>query len=215
MKRILVINPNSNQAVTDGLSEALAPLALPGKVEIECATLTEGPLGIETQFHADSVLLPLREMILRRDDADAYVIACYSDPGLALCREATPKPVYGIQESGLFSALQRGERVGVIALGPKSIARHLPYIRALGLDSRLAGERPLHLSVAASEETSAFPRVLEVARELVEVDMADTLVLGCAGMAGHRLKLSQAIGLPVTEPTQAAVVQALGSVLLG
>lgn len=214
MKRILVINPNSNQAVTDGLSEALAPLALPGVVEIECATLSEGPFGIETQFHADSVLLPLRDLILRRDDADAYVVACYSDPGLALCRETTPKPVYGIQESGLFAALQRGARVGVIALGPKSIARHLPYIRALGLDGRLAGERPLHLSVAESEDDSAFPRVLEVARELVEMDMADTLVLGCAGMAGHRMKLSQAMGLPVTEPTQAAVVQALGAVLL-
>ncbi|MDW3221862.1 MAG: aspartate/glutamate racemase family protein [Paracoccaceae bacterium] len=214
MKRILVINPNSNQAVTDGLAAALAPLAIPGRVTIECATLTEGPFGIETQLHADSVLLPLREMILRRDDADAYVIACYSDPGLALCRDATPKPVYGIQESGLFAALQRGDRVGVIALGPKSIARHLPYIRALGLEGRLAGERALHLTVAESEDDAAFPRVLEVARDLIEIDMADTLLLGCAGMAGHKLKLSQSTGIAVTEPTQAAVVQALGSVLL-
>ncbi len=153
-------------------------------------------------------------MVLARDDADAFVIACYSDPGLALCRDATSKPVYGIQESGLFAALQKGDRVGVIALGPKSIARHIPYIRALGLDGRLAGERPLHLSVAESEEDGAFPRVLKVARELVEIDMADTLLLGCAGMAGHRLKLSEALGVPVTEPTQAATVQALGSVLL-
>ncbi|MFK7751843.1 MAG: aspartate/glutamate racemase family protein [Sedimentitalea sp.] len=214
MKRILVINPNSNQAVTDGMAEALAPLSLPGHVEIECATLTEGPFGIETQYHADSVLLPLRDTVLRRTDADAFVIACYSDPGLALCRDATEKPVYGIQESGLFAALQRGDRVGVIALGPKSIARHIPYIRALGLSSRLAGERALHLSVAESEAESAFPRVLEVGRALIETDMADTLVLGCAGMAGHRAKLSQALGVPVTDPTQAATIQALGTVLL-
>ncbi len=214
MKRILVINPNSNQDVTDGLAQALAPLNLPGLVQIECATLTEGPFGIETQFDADSVLMPLRQMILSRSDADAYVIACYSDPGLALCRDATTKPVFGIQESGLFAALQRGDRVGVIALGPKSIARHLPYIRALGLDSRLANERPLHLSVADSEQDAAFPRILDVGRELVQTDMADTLLLGCAGMARHRQKLSDALGVPVTEPTQAAAIQALGAVLL-
>jgi len=39
-----------------------------------------------------------------------------------------------------------------VALGPKSIARHLTYIRALGVESRLAAERPLMLSVAQSEE---------------------------------------------------------------
>ena len=132
MKKILVINPNSNDAVTEGLQDCLSPLQIKDQVKIECMTLTEGPFGIETMLDAESVVMPLRRVVLERDDADAYVIACYSDPGLALCREATPKPVFGIQESGLFSALQRGARVGVVALGPKSIARHLPYIRALG-----------------------------------------------------------------------------------
>ncbi len=214
MKKILVINPNSNEAVTEGLRESLAPLALPGRVEIDCMTLAEGPFGIESALHAETVVLPLHRVVTERQDADAFVIACYSDPGLTLCREATAKPVFGIQESGLFSALQRGARVGVVALGPKSIARHLPYIRALGIESRLAAERPLHLSVAESEEESAYPRIEEVARMLVEEDMADTLLMGCAGLARHCHKLEAALGVPVTEPTQAAVTQALGAVLL-
>ncbi|OED41151.1 Asp/Glu racemase [Chromatiales bacterium (ex Bugula neritina AB1)] len=214
MKKILVINPNSNEAVTQGLRECLAPLQIPGLVETECMTLAEGPFGIESRLDSESVVLPLRRVVLEREDADAYVIACYSDPGLALCREATEKPVFGIQESGLFSALQRGERVGVVALGLKSIARHLPYIRALGLESRLAAERPLHLSVAQSEEAAAYPRIEEVARALVEQDMADTILVGCAGLARHCEALENALGIPVTEPTQAAVSQALGAVLL-
>ncbi len=214
MKTVLVINPNSNAAVTHGLAEALEPLNIEGRARIECMTLEEGPFGIETMHDAESVVLPLRRIVLERSDADAFVIACYSDPGLALCREATPKPVFGIQESGLFAALQRGNRVGVIALGPKSIARHLPYIRALGLESRLAAERPLHLSVAESEEASAYPRIEEVARRLIEEDMADTLLMGCAGLARHVAKLEDSLGCPVTEPTQAAATQALGAVLL-
>jgi len=202
MKKILVINPNSNDAVTEGLAECLTPLQIEGQVEIECMTLAEGPFGIESMLDSESVVMPVRRVVMEREDADA------------LCREATNKPVFGIQESGLFCALQRGARVGVVALGPKSIARHLPYIRALGVESRLAAERPLMLSVAQSEEEAAFPRIKEVAQTLVEQDMADTILMGCAGLARHCEELESSLGVPVTEPTQAAVTQALGAVLL-
>ncbi len=214
MKKILVINPNSNEAVTEGLRECLAPLQLPDRVEIECLTLAEGPFGIESKLDTESVVLPLHRIVTSREDADAFVIACYSDPALALCREATTKPVFGIQESGLFSALQRGARVGVVALSPLSIARHLPYIRALGLESRLAAERPLNLSVEQSEQAAAYPRIETIASTLVEQDMADTILMGCAGMARHCEQLENTLGIPVTEPTRAAVTQALGAVLL-
>jgi len=213
--RILVINPNSNEDVTKGFSEVLDPLRLPGGPDIECVTLSDGPFGIETQEHVESVTLPLRQTVVERADVDAFVIACYSDPGITVCREATSKPVFGIQESGVLAALSRGERFGVIALGPQSIKRHLRYIRQLGLESRLAAERPLHLSVAAAEEADAYPRVLEVARGLVEEDGADVLLLGCAGMTRHRLPLEQALAVPVVDPVQMAVAQALTAVLLG
>lgn len=213
--RILVINPNSNDDVTRGFSEVLDPLRFPGGPDIECVTLSDGPFGIETQEHVESVTLPLRRTVVERADVDAFVIACYSDPGITVCREATDKPVFGIQESGVLAALSRGERFGVIALGPQSIKRHLRYIRQLGLESRLAAERPLHLSVEAAEEADAYPRVLEVARGLVEEDGADVLLLGCAGMTRHRLPLEQALAVPVVDPVQMAVAQALTAVLLG
>ena len=212
--RILVINPNSNDDVTKGFSEVLDPLRLPGGPDIECITLSEGPFGIETQEHVESVTLPLRRTVVERTDVDAFVIACYSDPGLTVCREATNKPVFGIQESGVLAALSRGERFGVIALGPQSIKRHLRYIRQLGLENRLAAERPLHMSVAAAEDADAYPRVLQVARELVEKDAADVLLLGCAGMTRHRLPLEQDLAVPVIDPVQMAVAQALTAVLL-
>ena len=83
---IVVINPNSNQAVTDGLSDALAAFRLKGGPAIECLTLKEGPFGIESQRDSDSVILPLAALMQSRPDAGAFVIACYSDPGLDTCR---------------------------------------------------------------------------------------------------------------------------------
>ena len=60
--RILVINPNSNQLVTQGLEQALKPLDFEGGPEIVCETLTEGPYGIESQADVDSVAMPLRRL---------------------------------------------------------------------------------------------------------------------------------------------------------
>ena len=60
--RILVINPNSNDAVTKGLEAALAPLGFKDGPEIVCVTLKEGPFGVETQADAESVTLPLRRI---------------------------------------------------------------------------------------------------------------------------------------------------------
>ncbi len=211
-RRVLVINPNSNPQVTRGISEALQPLRTADGPEIECVTLAEGPFGIETQEHVAQVTVPLRRVVVSRHDADAFVIACYSDPGLQVCREATEKPVFGIQESGMFAALARGDRVGVIALAPRSIARHLRYLRQLGLIDRLAGERPLNLSVEQSERPEAVDRLLEVGAALRDTDGADVLVLGCAGMARHRRGLEAALSLPVIDPTQAATADALAAV---
>ena len=210
---ILVINPNSNEAVTKGLEAALAPLAFTDGPAIECVTLKEGPFGIETQADAESVTMPLRRLVDADKTSAAFIIACYSDPGLHVCREATSRPVFGIAECGILTALSRGNRFGVLAIKQRSIPRHIRYLRQMGLMDRLAGERPLEMSVAetASGE-GTLARMIEAGRALKEQDGADVIVMGCAGMARHRRALELELGVPVIDPTQAAVTMALGSI---
>lgn len=210
---IIVINPNSNEAVTAGLDRALDAFRLGGAVGIECVTLKEGPFGIESQLDSDRVVLPLTRLVAERSDAHAFVIACYSDPGLDACRQVAKVPVFGIQESGVLMALARGDLFGVVAISGNSILRHRRSMRRMGVIDRLAGERALNISVdesARGERT--FERLVEVANKLVE-DAADVIILGCAGMAAHRSKLEKAIGKPVIDPTQAAVTMAIGALL--
>jgi allantoin racemase len=212
-RRILVVNPNSNEVVTKGLADALAAVAFKDGPEIDCVTLEEGPYGIETQEHVESVTLPLRRLVTGSNEVDAFVIACYSDPGLQVCREATARPVFGINEAGVLTALARGERFGVIAIGQRSIRRHVRYMRQMGLMERFAGERPLDMSVAETavgEKTLA--RMIDVGGALRDKDGADVIVMGCAGMARHRRPLEAALGVPVIDPTQAAVAMAIGAV---
>ena len=212
MALIRVINPNSNLAVTNGLSEALNAFRIPERVDIICETLEEGPFGIESQAHIEQITLPLLHR-MQAQSADAYVIACYSDPGLQLCRAEIAAPVFGIMDCGLSAALARGDRFGVIALSQTSIARHLRAIRQMGLTSRLAAERPVGASVAESAGPKAYRGLLDAGRLLRDADGADVVVLGCAGMARHRPGLERELGIPVIDPVQAAVAAALGAVL--
>ena len=151
----------------------------------------------------------------RANSASAFVIACYSDPGIYSCREATEKPVYGIAESGMLNAMSRVEKFGVVAILDKSIPRHLRYVRVLGLESRLVGERAMGLGVVElSNETVAYARLLETGKKLRDIDGAQAIVLGCAGMARYRKKLEDELSVPVIDPTQAAVSNALTNSLL-
>jgi Asp/Glu/hydantoin racemase len=214
-ERIVVINPNSSVTVTAAIDRAVAPLRMSGGPEIDCVTLAEGPPGIETQAHVEQVVQPLRRLVGERRDAAAFVIACFSDPGLQLCREATDKPVFGIAECGLLTALTRGERFGILAILPASLPRHLRYVRQLGLSQRFAGDLPLGLGVVElADRERALERMREVGARLRESHGADVLVLGCAGMADCRAPLQAALGMPVIDPTQAAVAMALGAVRL-
>ncbi|HTY69584.1 MAG TPA: aspartate/glutamate racemase family protein [Alphaproteobacteria bacterium] len=215
--RIVVINPNSTEAVTRGIDAAVQPLRMTGGPEIECMTLAEGPPGIETQAHVESVVQPLCRAIARRDnEASAFVIACYSDPGLHAAREATKKPVLGIAECGLLAALTLGQRFGVLSILKKSIPRHLRYVGQMGISERMAGDRAIDLGVVElSDDARTLSRMIEVGTALREEDGADVLVMGCAGMARYRDRLQAAVGVPVVEPTQAAVGMALARVRLG
>ena len=215
--RILVINPNSTEAVTVDIDKAMEPLRMPGGPAIECVTLKEGPPGIDTQAHVESVVAPITAVVKSRDnDCSAFVIACYSDPGLHAVREVTSKPVLGIAECGILTALTLGQRFGVISILRKSIPRHLRYVGQMGLNDRMAGDRAIGLRVVELvDEARTFNRMAEVAAELRDDDGADVLIMGCAGMARYRDRLQRHVGLPVVEPSQAAVSMAIGRTRLG
>jgi Asp/Glu/hydantoin racemase len=146
--RILVINPNSTDAVTRAIDDAMAPLRITGGPGIACMTLREGPPGVESQSDADAVIAPLCRAIRGAEpETAAFVIACFSDPGLFSARETTAKPVLGIAECGILTALTLGDRFGVISILARSVPRHLRYIAAMGVGQRLAGDLPIGLGV--------------------------------------------------------------------
>jgi allantoin racemase len=212
MSRILVINPNCSEACSAGISAAVAPFRLPGGPVVDVVTLREGPPAILTWRDWHGVVEPMCRLV-EREPADVTIIACASDPGIEAVRAATSRPVLGIFRSAVAAAVARAERFGVIAIVEASKARHRAALRAMGLDDRLAGEVALNVSMEALLDPSTSRAALGAAGRQLAAMGAETVILGCTGMAHHRAAVQEASGVPVIEPAQAAVGLALAMVL--
>ncbi len=210
MARILVVNPNSSVACSAGIAAALAPFRQPGGPAFDVVTLREGPPAIYDWRDWHGVVEPMCRLI-EREPADAYVVACASDPGIEAARAATRQPVFGVFRSAVAVAVARAERFGVIAIVDASKARHLAALRAMGLEHRLAAEVALNVTMETLlEPETVRVRLTEAARACAAAG-AGTVILGCTGMAHHRAAVEDAAGVPVIEPCQAAATIALAS----
>ena len=215
--RILVINPNSNKQVTSAMDSALEPLRTSDAPNIECVTIDEGPMGIESQNDVDQAAqLVIKQIERDQGQADAFVVACYSDPGLSGARKITDKPIFGIAETGLATSIMLGGRIGVISILAVAVERHWAYARSLNLDARIVADLPVDLNVAElANESTVTAQILEVGRSLRDQFAANVILLGCAGMARYRQVLEDELGFPVIDPTQAAVAAAVTALRLG
>lgn len=208
MKTILVLNPNSSVAVTEAMKRGCAAIDLHPDHRAAFHTLSGTPPAIESQRDVEAVAIPACDYLLAHR-ADAYVLGCFSDPGLALCREELSAPVIGIGEAAYREAVTLGSPFGVMSIGNKSIARHARAIAALGLSGMLAGDRSLDLGVLDLLDIErSFCRMVEVGRALRDEDGANVLILGCATMGLYRPRIEEALAMPVIDPVQAAVLRA-------
>lgn len=214
---LYVINPNSSDLVTAGIDAAMEALRRPDSPRIECVTLVDGPSGVQTQYDVDRAALSVYDFAQQNHgNALGFVTACFSDPGLHMLREMKGVLSLGISECGALTALTLGQRFGVIAILQGSIARHWRTWGAMGITQRVAGEVAIGRTVSElSDEAATLASMVAAGRRLRDEHGADVLVMGCAGMAAFRAPLQDATGLPVVEPTQAAVSMALGRIQLG
>jgi allantoin racemase len=212
MARILAINPNSSAACSAGISAAVAPFRFAGGPVLEVVTLKQGPPAIYTWRDWHSVVEPMCRLV-EQSGAEVYIIACASDPGIEAVRTVTTRPVLGIFRSAVASAVARAERFGVIAMVEESKPRHRAALRAMGLEHRLAGEVALNVSMDTLLDPLAARAALIAAGRQLAAMGAETIILGCTGMAHHRTAVRDVVGLPVIEPVQAAAGLAVALVL--
>ena len=207
-RKVVMINPNSTKYITRQLAQA-ASESVGSDLEVEVLTNHQGPAAIQSdQDVVDSVSSMLET--LRKHSADAYVVGCFSDPGLALARQELSSPVFGIAESSIWAALRISSSVGIIAGQDAAIPRHQRYWEQLGATENIVGEIACGRGVLDLESEEAYQDVLAAGSRLREAQ-AEVLVLGCAGMTQMADRLADDLGIPVVEPCRAALQRAAGA----
>ncbi len=203
--KVVMINPNSTDYITRQLSQA-ASETLGSGLEVEVITSHGGPPAISSDQDVVDAVDPMLRT-LRQHPADAYVVGCFSDPGLAQARQEFDAPVFGIAESSIRVAQSISPSIGIVAGMEGAISRHTVYWGKLGALDDIVGEIACGRGVLDLESEDAYQDVLAAGARLQEGG-AEVLVLGCAGMTKMADRLSADLGLPVVEPCRAALQRA-------
>ncbi len=201
--RVIVLNPNSTERISREIDRAVQTLASDLGVEVRVVTSRGGPPAVESDDDVAASIGPMIETA-REHPADAYVVACFSDPGVDELRAAVEAPVLGIGEASVLAAMARARRVGIISAVEDAVPRHFRYWDRIGLASRVIGDIATGRGVLDLEGEDAYQDVLKAGHELSDVG-AEVVVLGCTGMTQLRSRLQRDLGLSVIEPCRAAV----------
>ena len=220
--KIRVINPNTSAAMTAKIGAAARAVAAAGTA-IEAVNPSFGPASIEGHhddvWAAAGVTEQVREgeAGMGQNRADAYVIACFGDPGLHAARELARGPVIGIAEAAFHAATLVATGFSVVTTLTRTcvIAEHL--VLQYGFERRCRGIHGTDIAVLELEDpaSNAFDRILACAQDALVRDRSGAIVLGCAGMADLCHMLQQRLGVPVIDGVGAAVKLAEGLVSLG
>lgn len=214
--KIKIINPNTTESMTATIADAARAIASPG-TEIIAATSRAGAVSIEGHYDEAMSIVGLVEAINEEPQADAYVIACFGDPGLLAAREITDAPVLGIAEAAMHAAtfLATGFSVVTTLERTRIIAEHL--VRNYGMEHHCRRVRATDIPVLELENPGSNCRaqILDECERAISEDGSGAIVLGCAGMADLTSYLQAKLGVPVIDGVAAAVRFAEALVGLG
>lgn len=192
-------------------------------IEFSESRITNGPASIESEFDelfcAPDVVI--RAMEAEKAGADAAIVLCMGDPGVAQAREACSIPILGPGEVAMHYAAMLGHKFSVIPTLERRRPTYEHHARHYGLESRLASVRPAGVPVLEIEkDPNLFNILLERAEQAVVQDHADVIVLGCVGFQALAARLQTGLAekghrVPVIDPLAVTVQTAAALVRSG
>ncbi|RJT07596.1 aspartate/glutamate racemase family protein [Halococcus sp. IIIV-5B] len=215
--QIKAINPNTTLEMTENIGK-VADQYTDASTDVVAVSPENGPISIES-YYDDYLAIPglLKEIRTDEEEFDAFINACWGDPGINACREVTDKPVVGIAEASMYVANMLGATFSVATVLPRVKDLVKETVRTTGLESQCASVRCTDLSVVETETArdAACEALLEASHQAIEEDGAEVICLGCAGMSKLDVELEEELPVPVIDSVAAAAVLAEGLAKLG
>jgi Asp/Glu/hydantoin racemase len=208
--KLLLINPNTSQSVSDLIEAEARRAAAPG-TQVSVLTAPFGVAYIETRFESLIGAYATATLAAEHCDRhDAIVVAAFGDPGIDGLRELLDIPVVGLTEAALMSACLLGKRFSIVAISHRITAWYRECVAANGLSDRLASIRnldnPLQDIGRVQEDHSA--RLEALCLSAVQGDGADVIIIAGAPLAGLARSIRDRIPVPVVDGVSSAVCHA-------
>src|SRR5262245_6308061 len=213
--RILLLNPNTTQEVTDLMREVAAHAAAAG-TQIVARTAWRGVPYIATRAEAQIAGALVLEMLAEAGDIDAAIIAAFGDPGLHGARELFDFPVVGMAQAAMLTACMLGTRFSIVTFARALEPWFEEIVETHGLSGRCASVRTLEGTFRSitnvQEEKEEL--IVELANRAAREDKANVVILGGAPLSGLAAKIKDRVEVPLVDQVAAAVKQAEALVTL-
>jgi allantoin racemase len=206
--RLLVINPNTSNAMTQAIAQAAQTAASEG-TRIVAVQPSFGPRSIEGHYDEVFAAAGVAEQVrLARGGAiDGVIVACFGDPGVDAAREACGVPVLGTAEAAFHAASFVATGFSVVTTLTRTCVIAERLLQRYGFERHCRGVHGTDIPVlaldACGEDTVS--QIEACARDALARDRSGAIVLGCAGMASLARALQQRLGVPVIDGVSAAV----------
>ncbi|WOD09167.1 aspartate/glutamate racemase family protein [Marinomonas sp. GJ51-6] len=205
---IQLINPNTSTEMTAVMAASAVTVALP-TTKIMPSTPLHGPKSIECALDETIASAALLDLIQegKQQGVDAHIIACFGDPALDAARELADAPVIGIAEAAFQLASLISHRFGIVTTLSRTLPASEHLLQKYGHKQHCSGVRASDIPVLELENLApeAYQLLKNECLEAINLDGAEAIVLGCAGMSNLVEKLSQELPVPIIDGVTAAV----------
>lgn len=215
--RILVVNVNTTESMTEGIGQQARRVASPG-TEIVALTPRVGAESVEGNFESYLAAVAVMDRVVNYPEPfDAVVQAGYGEHGREGLQEILDVPVVDITEAAASTAMYLGHKYSVVTTLDRAVPLIEDRLKLAGLYDRCASVRSSGLAVLELEEdaTRTASVIADEAVRAVKEDFAEVICLGCGGMAGLEEEVRARTGAPVVDGVAAAVKVAESLVNLG
>ena len=208
--RILLINPNTSNDMTERMVATARPLLTPD-VELVPMTASRGMPYIASRAEALVAGTITLEMIAEHHAGmDAVVIAAFGDPGLVAARELFELPITGMAEASMLTACMLGRRFSIVTFSSTLTAWYEDAVALCGLEARCASIRvpDVGFRSVATVQDELESDLVELTERVTAEDQADVVILAGAPLTGLATRIAERVPVPLVDPICAAVSQA-------
>ena len=216
--RIKIINPNTSATMTETIGVAAEKVSHP-ETEIISSNPSEGTPSIEFMTDEAIAIVGLLEEIKsgEKQQIDAYIIACFGDPGLDAARELTKAPVIGIAEASFHFASLIATHFSIVTTLNRTCEIANRLLHSYGYERHCNKVRATNLPVLDlfDDNSSVYQAILKECLKAKKEDNIGAIVLGCGGMSDFTEQLQEDLDIPIIDGVTAAVKLAEATVSLG